>query len=301
MAPHHEVAAARAPRAGLADKDKTRQTESGGNAGGAQHAVIWCKVGRQCIGFQDMPLLRPEGHFWRLCSAPPPRARSSAHPSFDLTPTSVRVIRWRVGDSGVAARGDQLAHALTRHVSLPAVATLGRKCLVRVAICLGTSAYPNVSSGYTHDSHPRFARGQHATPWETITCRSPWGLSPRYRVHLHRRRRAATYLSLKACQGPSPGPSHLPAPPFTHQLCWCCGATRHPQDHVARNRHLITNLYRSTVDRLEMVLGALRAHCVLHGTTPLQRLSVRLTTSTYGPTHPPTQSTSSHQSPLHFF
>ncbi|KAG0710005.1 hypothetical protein GWK47_002606 [Chionoecetes opilio] len=183
MAPHHEVAAA-GPARRLADKEKPAKTESGGDAGGAQHAVnLSVQVGVSAERLRDMPLLWPEGHFLAPVSGPhPPGRRSSAHPSLGTSPLPPCSDRWRVE---MAASLPVVISCSRPRATCPYTAwrTLGRKCLWRVAYCWGTSAYPNVTPGYTHGSHPR-CRGQHATPGNHHLS-GLRGDCLHHRVHLH--------------------------------------------------------------------------------------------------------------------
>ncbi|KAG0718159.1 hypothetical protein GWK47_000807 [Chionoecetes opilio] len=79
------------------------------------------------------------------------------------------------------------------------------------------------------------------------------------------------YLSLKAARpfAWSITPSRAP---FTHQ-CVCCGAIRHPTRPTSPRIATSRTRRGERQSPREMVLGALRAHCVCHGTHAATEMS----------------------------
>ncbi|KAG0712203.1 hypothetical protein GWK47_018997 [Chionoecetes opilio] len=100
-----------------------------------------------------MPLLRPKGGTSGACVpalTPQGGARPPAHHS-NFTPPLRCGDRWRSGDGGARARGDQLLTP-SPHGPYTAVADTGAQVSVAGRLLLGAlSAYPNVSSRL----HPR--------------------------------------------------------------------------------------------------------------------------------------------------
>ncbi|KAG0723963.1 hypothetical protein GWK47_041628 [Chionoecetes opilio] len=229
MAPKHHEGRQGAPRAGLADKEKPAKRIRGGRRrcpacgeSSVQVGVSAERLQRTCL------LLRPEGALLAPVSGLTPQGGAgSARPSFELHPYLRCSDRWRSGDGGVAARGDQLPTP-SRHVSLPASGGhWGASVWGGSPTVGGPWAYPNVSSRLPPRQSPTLP-GQHAPPGNHHLSGLRGGLSPPQSCILHSRRRAATLPIAQGMKGPlSPGPSHLPAPPFTHQ-CVCCRAIRYP-------------------------------------------------------------------------
>ncbi|KAG0723765.1 hypothetical protein GWK47_042006 [Chionoecetes opilio] len=177
-----------------------------------------------------MPLLRPEGHFWRLARPSPPRAASPRPAHHSNFPPTSGACRWRSGDGGVAARGIAVTPS---RLGVPT-----QQWRTRGQVSVGGRLFwgPGIPQ-----RHPRLPHGSHPTFRGSMRLRGkPSPVGPRgdcpHPGASHTRRRAELYLP-QGIPGPSPGPHTFPAPPFTHQ-CVCCGAIRPPKSPRPRERHL---------------------------------------------------------------
>ncbi|KAG0715424.1 hypothetical protein GWK47_011957 [Chionoecetes opilio] len=119
-------------------------------------------------GFERMRF-GAEGAFSGPGPGPPPPGRRRPPPIFRTLPYPRCSDRWRSGDGGVAARGDQLLTP-SRHVPYTAVGALGRKCCGGSPTVGGDLGIPQRQLQVSPRAAPTF-RG-HMRPGEP----SPWGL-----------------------------------------------------------------------------------------------------------------------------
>ncbi|KAG0711217.1 hypothetical protein GWK47_021093 [Chionoecetes opilio] len=186
-----------------------------------------------------MPLLRPEGALLAPVSGLTPQggARPPTHHS-NFTPTSGGSDRWRSGDGGVAARGDQLLTP-SRHVSLHSSGGHWGASVCGGSPTVGGPRHiPTSAPGYTHGSHPR-CRGQHATPGNHHLSVSVGTVSTTECIYIAEGVQQL-YLSLKACKALRLVHHTFPRP-LSPPVCVLWSHQTPHKTHVARNRHL-TNL-----------------------------------------------------------
>ncbi|KAG0718213.1 hypothetical protein GWK47_052865 [Chionoecetes opilio] len=209
------------------------------------------------------------GHFWRLCPASPPRAALVRPPIIqNLTPTSGAVIF----GMEMAASLPVVISSLTpsRHVSLHSSGGHWGASVCGGSPTVGGPRHiPTSAPGYTHGSHPR-CRGEHA-PLGTITCQVSVGTVSTTECIYIAKGVQQLYLSLKGMQGPSPGPAHLPAPPFTTSVC-AVEPIRHPTRPTSPREtpphELVEEKSRSPRESSWSTSGAL---CLPWDGTPLSR------------------------------
>ncbi|KAG0694038.1 hypothetical protein GWK47_027307 [Chionoecetes opilio] len=183
-----------------------------------------------------MPLLRPEGALLAPVSGPhPPGRRSSARPSFELHPYLRCSDRWRSGDGGVAARGDQLLTP-SRLVSLHSSGGHWGASVCGGSPTVGGPRHiPTSAPGYTHGSHPR-CRGQHAPPGSHHLSGLRGTVSTTECIYIAEGVQQL-YLSLKACKALRLVHHTFPRP-FHPPVCVLWSHQTPHKTHVARNRHL---------------------------------------------------------------
>ncbi|KAG0722525.1 hypothetical protein GWK47_044338 [Chionoecetes opilio] len=251
-----EVAPSGPPRP-VADKGKN--PPKGGVPGGGRRRCPACgefevKVGGSARGFSatfGALVSARRGHFGACVRPPPPKGPGLVpNPLIRNSPLPPGGSdRLGDGDGGSPARGDQLLTP-SRHVSLhssgghwgPQVSGAGAYCLGGLG-----PLFPTLSSRL----HPRQSHvfpGGHAHSWEPSPVRGfPGEMSPTKRVHLHSPRRAAKSTIAQGMQGPSPGPSHLPAPLSPPSVCGWKPQTPHKTHFAPGNA--TSRTCRENVDR----------------------------------------------------